>query len=190
MMATDTNHTSPSSTRLIIKRPTLICLPQELLLHIFRYLDRTSSLCFGLSCPELYTIHFELCGPHPIIHYVIMFDLGGEIRLFELYDKRVLLEVSDLIRVKDWKGFRNRTFCFGCSRFILGEVNEVSAVHMEPKADMYSIYAQGHSTGNRVITWKQFPSYDECSYCVGVYALALYLLHYLTRYMLFSFCDR
>jgi hypothetical protein len=62
---------SPSgSKRLSIKRPTcLLSLPLELKIAIIKHLDRNSSVCLGLTCKELYDIHWEEQGIVPLNEY-------------------------------------------------------------------------------------------------------------------------
>jgi hypothetical protein len=54
---------TPASKRLSIRRSTcLLSLPVELKLKIFELLDPNSSACLGLTCKELYDIHWEKRG--------------------------------------------------------------------------------------------------------------------------------
>jgi len=59
-----------ASKRLSIQRPTcLLSLPVELKIKIIKFSDPNSSVCLGLTCKELYEIHWEEHEIVPLTEY-------------------------------------------------------------------------------------------------------------------------
>jgi hypothetical protein len=66
----DKKPSTPASKRLSIRRAAcLLSLPVELQIKIFEFLDPNSSACLGLTCKELYDIHWEEQGIVPLTGY-------------------------------------------------------------------------------------------------------------------------
>jgi hypothetical protein len=59
------NKSAPSKVG--IAKATLLTLPAELKLMIFSYLSPTASVCLGLSCKLLYTLHRLIYGKYRCI---------------------------------------------------------------------------------------------------------------------------
>jgi hypothetical protein len=72
--------------------PTLIGLPTEVKLIIFKHLDRASSTCLGLTAKMFYTLHIEVRGKVPLCSFCFFnpkTELRAGVRLHSLLQEWV-----------------------------------------------------------------------------------------------------
>ena len=48
------------------KKPTMETHPTEILMALVANMNRCTSVCFGLTCSRIYSVHFRLNGPTPL----------------------------------------------------------------------------------------------------------------------------